>query len=227
MFKGRYPHSRSWCVRNDCIVLNRGSSKMRKVTNSISILFLVLGCMRLAIADTPTTQPSPSPFGNARKIIFICDAGDPMIIKMPTLRREVNSTIDGLRAIQSFSLIFMRQREFAESENGLRMATPGYKKKLREFMEGFMPGGRTDPIPAIKRAFEEKPTLIYLLADHDFPDGALLLQTVQDLNKDHRIKISTIAFVGEADKDTEFLKILKRIAQENDGVYKYVNAKDL
>jgi len=41
--------------------------------------------------------------------------------------------------------------------------------------------------------------------------------------KDDRIRINTIAFVGEGDKDTDFLTVLKQVAAESRGTYARVN----
>ncbi|HXE56255.1 MAG TPA: hypothetical protein VN541_24725, partial [Tepidisphaeraceae bacterium] len=87
--------------------------------------------------------------------------------------------------------------------------------------------GSTNPLPGLELAFHQHPDLIYLLTDGDFPDNKAVLDRIHQLDKDHRVKINTIAFVGDNDNDTDFMKLLKQIAQETGGVYRYVKESDL
>lgn len=167
--------------------------------------------------------------GNAKKIAFVCDASGSMLNKFSTLRRELSNTVQGLRPIQSFNIIFFQeQSKSALSDSGLVMATPENKLKATNYLEDKVtPRGETNPIPGLELAFQQKPELIYLLTDGDFPDNNAVLKRITELNKDHKVKINTIAFVSEADTDTDFMKLLDKIAKDNGGVYKYVKESDL
>jgi hypothetical protein len=167
--------------------------------------------------------------GNAKKIAFVCDASGSMLNKFSTLRRELGNTVQGLRPIQSFNIIFFQEQgRTALSDGGLVMATPENKLKATNYLEDKVtPRGETNPIPGLELAFQQKPELIYLLTDGDFPDNNAVLKRITELNKDHRVKINTIAFVGEADTDTDFQKLLDKIAKDNGGVYKFVKESDL
>jgi hypothetical protein len=167
--------------------------------------------------------------GNAKKIAFVCDASGSMLNKFSTLRRELSNTVQGLRAIQSFSIVFFQEQTFkALDENTLIMATPENKLKATSFLEDkIVPRGETNPIPGLEIAFKQKPELVYILTDGDFPDNAGVLKKIRELNRDHKVKVNTIAFVGEGDTDTDFMKLLKQIADENGGTYKHVKESDL
>jgi hypothetical protein len=167
--------------------------------------------------------------GNAKRIAFICDASGSMLNKFSTLRRELSNTVQGLQVIQSFNIIFFQEQTCTALDNNqLVMATPEDKLKATNFLEDKVtPRGETNPIPGIELAFKQKPELVYLLTDGDFPDNKAVLKRITELNRDHKVKINTIAFVGEADTDTEFMKLLQQIAKENHGVYKFVKESDL
>lgn len=167
--------------------------------------------------------------GNAHKIAFVCDASGSMLNKFSTLRRELTNTIQGLKPIQSFNLIFFQeQSRSALSDAGLIMATPENKLKATNYLEDKVtPRGETNPIPGIELAFQQKPDLIYLLTDGDFPDNKAVLKRIQELNRTAKIKINTIAFVGEGDNDTEFKAILQQIAKESGGNYNEKKESDL
>jgi hypothetical protein len=167
--------------------------------------------------------------GNAKRIAFVCDASGSMLNKFSTLRRELSNTVQGLRAIQSFSIVFFQEQSFkALDANSLVMATPENKLKATNFLEDkIVPRGETNPIPGLETAFKQKPELIYILTDGDFPDNNAVIKKIAELNRDHKVKVNTIAFVGASDTDTAFMAVLKKIAEENGGVYKYVKESDL
>ena len=167
--------------------------------------------------------------GNALRIAFVCDASGSMLNKFSTLKRELSKTVEGLKPVQSFDLIFFQEQDAtALNRDGLIMATPENKLKAETYLdEKVTPKGETNPIPAIDLAFKQKPQLVYLLTDGDFPDNEAVVKKIRELEKVSRIKINTIAFVGEADKDTAFMEVLKKIAQETGGVYKFVRENEL
>jgi hypothetical protein len=165
--------------------------------------------------------------GNAKKIAFVCDASGSMLSKFSTLRRELSKSIRVLSPVHSFSLIFFQKQTCIYLDQNLMMATPDAKLRADKFLETVTPREETNPIPALELAFKEKPDLIYLLTDGDFPDNAAVLNRIHQLDKDAKVKINTIAFVADTDNDTEFMALLKQIAQETGGVYRYVRESDL
>ena len=152
-----------------------------------------------------------------------------MLNKFGTLRRELGNTIQGLRPIQSFNIVFFQEQGYSLFDrNGLVTANSENKLKAANYLEGrITPRGETNPIPGIDIAFRQKPELIYLLTDGDFPDNGAVLQAIRSLNKDHKVRVNTIAFVSDADTDTQFTQLLQRIADENGGHYRYVKESKL
>jgi hypothetical protein len=197
----------------------------QRLMTAVLFAFCLLCAPRIMAADArpPATRPSH----NLRQVVFVCDGSDSMAGKIATLRRELVNTIDGLRPTQSFNIIFMRDKSCAKVSDELLLATPANKQRGEKFINDFKPGGKTDPMPALKAAFRLQPTIIYLLCDHDWPDMSHLPVQIAEMNREHKVKVDTIAFMGEADKDTEFMKILDRIAKDNGGVYKFVKESDL
>ena len=173
---------------------------------------------------SPATQPGEL---RGKGIAFVCDASDTMIPKIDVVRRELANTLDGMRPIDKFGVIFMRAKGCAQLDTRLLPATPANKEKGKTFVAAFKPGGSTDPIPAVEAAFKAKPDCIYLLADHDFPDGPALVARIGALNRDRSVKVNTIALLGQDDHDTDFMKALQRIAEESKGTYRFVKASDL
>ena len=68
------------------------------------------------------------------------------------------------------------------------------------------------------------PQLIYMLTDGDFPDNNRVIEEIRKLNKDKKVKINTIAFM---DRGEQYEKLLKQIADENGGLFKFVSDAEL
>lgn len=179
-----------------------------------------------------------SPFmgisGNAKKIVYICDATGTMLgLKFELLKQQLAKAIDILKPVQGFNVIFFKggstDAEWAKAlANALLPATPMNKQKaFKEINETSVLGNGTNPIPAIKQAFSQKPQLIYFLTDGEFNNFASyddVLNEVAKLNADKSVKINTILMMGEDSKAEE---TLRKMAKDNGGVFKKVLESDL
>jgi hypothetical protein len=169
-----------------------------------------------------------SPFmgvsGNAMKVVYLCDSSGSMMNKFDTLRQELRKAADGLKPIQAFDIIFFSEDTFVALDKQLMLATPEVKRKAYDFLDKTAPHGSSDPIPGLRAAFSTQPQLIYMLTDGDFPNNAQLLEEIRKLNKDKKVKINTIAFM---DRGEEYEKLLKQIADDNGGLFKFVSDSEL
>ncbi|HEY8667032.1 MAG TPA: hypothetical protein VIL86_10220 [Tepidisphaeraceae bacterium] len=169
-----------------------------------------------------------SPFmgisGNARLVAYVCDASGSMMSQFDNLRAELHKAVDVLKPIQSFSIVFFQDANCASVDAKLLPAVPDNKRRAYDFLDKVSAHGSTNPLPGLKLAFDQKPQLIYLLTDGDFPSNDEVRKYIRERNKDHSVKINTIAFVGN---DESYLKFLKELASENGGTFKYVAADDI
>lgn len=162
--------------------------------------------------------------GQPDRIIFLCDNSGSILNKYATLRRQLSKAVAGLQRAQSFNLIFMGEADCTKFSPEPVKATAEDKQAADTFLEDKVtPRGETNPILALETAFAQKPQMIFLLTDGDFPDNQAVMKRVTELNARHQIRINTVAFVSEADTDTDFVKLLQQIARENGGIYKHVN----
>jgi hypothetical protein len=169
-----------------------------------------------------------SPFmgvsGNAMKVVYLCDSSGSMMNKFDTLRQELRKACDGLKPVQAFDIIFFSEDKFLALDRELLLAVPETKRKAYDFLDKTAPHGSSDPIPGIQAAFKAGPQLIYILTDGDFPNNDQVIQEIRKLNKDKKVKINTIAFM---DRGEAYEKLLKQIADENGGLFKFVSDTDL
>lgn len=178
-----------------------------------------------------------SPFmgigGNALRVAYVCDASGSMVDKIDVLKAELVRSIEVLKPIQSFNVIFFNSKRFAADERSLLVATPQSKRKCAGFIQGVAPMASTDPLPALDLAFKQNVQLIYLLTDGDFenPDNRAVRDHLRKLNPQKRVKVNTIAFVSDRDDATmtrarDFVDFLALLARENGGVSRVVATSD-
>jgi hypothetical protein len=173
------------------------------------------------------------PGGNARTVVFVCDASGSMINTFGSLKAELVKAVLHLKSVHAFNIIFFQDEKFAAlDEKGLVFATPDNKQRAVRWLDTIATTGTTDPIPAIEQAFRNKPQLIYLLTDADFPDNNAVRTAVSRLNADKQTRINTIIFtMGDATPDdgvsNAFLALMKQIAKDNGGVFSRVKESAL
>lgn len=168
--------------------------------------------------------------GNARTVVFVCDASGSMIQTFSSLKQELTKAVTGLKAVQGFNIVFFQDEKAASMDDNLILATPENKKKAFNFLDDVSTAGTTNPIPGIEIAFKNKPQLIYLLTDADFPDNSAVQAAVRRLNAAKQTKVNTIAFISgdESDELSQgFVELMKNIAQENGGQFKLVKESEL
>jgi hypothetical protein len=167
--------------------------------------------------------------GNARTVVFVCDASGSMINTFSSLKAELVKAISRLKSIQGFNVIFFQDEKAAALDSGLLFATPENKRKAFQWLDTITTTGTTNPIPGIDMAFRNRPQLIYLLTDGDFPDNNAVKAAIQRLNNGKQTRVNTIIFVSEADSDTSqsFIDLMKAIAKDNGGVYAHVKESEL
>jgi uncharacterized protein with von Willebrand factor type A (vWA) domain len=137
------------------------------------------------------------------------------------VRVELRKSIAGLRRSQRFHVIFFNAGPPVENRpNKLVPATTSQQQRLFEFLATIQAEGGTDPIPAMARAFEVKPDLVYFLTDGDF--DPLLLEKLRQWNRDKRVRIFTLAYVSQAGR-----VLLEQIAREHDGEFKFISEHDI
>ena len=171
-----------------------------------------------------------SPFmgvsGNAMKVAYVSDSSGSMLGLFDTLRVELRKAVDTLKPIQGFNIIFFSEDVFLSlDKQSLLLATPENKRKAYDFLDRLTPHGSSNPVSGIRAAFQMQPQLIYMLTDGEFTNNDEIINEIRKLNANKKVKINTIAF-GE-NQDPSFINFLKKIADENGGVFRHVRESDL
>ncbi len=180
-------------------------------------------CTFIGVADT------------GKRIAYICDSSGSMLTIFDVLRVEIVKSVDALNPEQSFNVMFF-QSDGLRAVDGKAMlpVTPQNKRRLRDFLDyGIYVKGETDPMPALKFAFQQELDVIYLLTDGDFngPGNDAVVKFCKENIKAGKPRINTLAFIIKDSKDKpdgmEFVKALKAIAKDSGGTFKVVTEDDM
>jgi len=157
----------------------------------------------------------------AKKTVYIIDRSGSMTDSIDFVKYELKRSIRGLDDSQEFHIIFYSSGPPVEMPTQrLVSATDRNKQLAFEFINGILPQGETDPSKALERAFSCQPDVIYLLTDGEF--NKTLVGFVKRLNVGGKVTVHTIGFLYQTGE-----QVLKQIANDNNGTYKFVSEKDL
>ncbi len=159
----------------------------------------------------------------ARRIVYVVDRSGSMMGVFDDLRTELKNSIDRLRKSQKYHVIFYSTDPPVEAPPArLVNAIRASKERTFAFIDETQPAGMTQPIEAMRRAFQLKPDLIYFLSDGDIPEAELLKANLLEWNRDEDVRIFTIAYVSPAGR-----QLLEEIAREHNGSFRFVSEYDL
>jgi len=157
----------------------------------------------------------------AHKIAYIVDRSGSMTDSIDYVKYELKRSIGELDENTEFHVIFYSSGPPVEMPTRrLVSATDNNKKAAFEFIDSIVAQGETDPSKALEKAFAVGADLIYLLTDGEFDREIVGL--VKRLNATGKTTVHTIGFIYKTGEP-----ILKEIAAQNGGNYKFVSEADL
>ena len=173
--------------------------------------------------------PSPTIFPlveqTSGKIVYVVDRSGSMTDSIDFVKAELTRSVAELGEDVEFHVIFYSSGPPVEMPTRrLVHATQRNKGLAYEFIDRIVPEGETDPSKALQRAFAVRPELIYLLTDGEFDRG--IIDLVKRLNAGGRARVFTIGFLY-TQPGTTAEGVLKQIARQNGGEYKFVSEQDL
>jgi hypothetical protein len=155
------------------------------------------------------------------KIVYVVDRSGSMTDSIDFVKYELKRSVGELGEAKEFHVIFYSTGPPVEMPTRrLVNGTERNKQLAFEFIDGVIAAGETDPSKALERAFDCKPDLVYLLTDGEF-DRAII-DLVKRLNVGGKVIVHTIGFLYKTGES-----VLKQIAEENHGNYKFVSEQDL
>ena len=158
--------------------------------------------------------------GSGKRIVYVIDYSGSMHQggRLAAAAHELIKSVEKLGTKRKFFVIFYDDDAEPMPKKNL---IPGRKKNvtwLKGWMGTVRGGGGTDPTDAMLQALRLEPDTIWLLSDGGFSDS--VCQAIQAANPEKKVCINTIAFYDRTGEP-----VLKRIAQENRGDYRFVPAQ--
>ena len=151
------------------------------------------------------------------KFVFVVDRSGSMTgAKLDAAKAELIRAVQGLRRAMKFYVIFFHRTHEPMPAKELVRATEAAKRKHLAWVRQISAAGDTDPTSAMMLALSLKPDVVWLLSDGIFDRAAA--DVIRNANADRRTQIHTIAFYSR-----EGERVLRRIAQENHGRYRFVS----
>jgi len=166
--------------------------------------------------------------GNAHHIVYLIDRSGSMFDTFDAVKHEIADSVGQLKPPQDFHVILFSDGAPLEKHPiCLTPANEKYKLMLADFLSKVRAERTTNPVKAIARAFDvlaranRRPgKIIYMLTDGAFPDNQAVLDVIRRRNIKKGVLINTFLYglrppVAEA--------VMKKIARENGGRYRYVS----
>ena len=152
-----------------------------------------------------------------RRFVFVTDcSGSMQGDRLQRLKEELRESISMLNPRVEFFIIFFNDIAEPMPSRGCVKATPKQVERYLDWADSVPSSGGTDPSEAMAIGLRLRPSAVFLLTDGVF-DSQSTLDAIEQNNKDRRVQINTIA-IGERGSES----ILRRIAEQNRGTYRYV-----
>jgi hypothetical protein len=155
----------------------------------------------------------------ARRVVFVIDGTGSMMSRFEEAQAAVGRAIADLKPGQSFNCVFFAEGDVAAFQKGPVAATDANKASFVGYLRRLSPHGAADPTAALRLAFTQGADTVYLVTDGDFPNSAQVLPEIRRLNTGHRATIHTIGAI-EADDPME--RLVRAIAEEGGGTFRYL-----
>ena len=150
------------------------------------------------------------------KFVYVVDrsgsmSGQPLSAAKNELMRSIMNMDDGME----FFVFFYNTEPLGMPGGELVKAGKSNIAEAMAWIDGVSSGGGTDPLSTMKHALSLKPDAIWLLSDGQFSQE--LAEAIARENPGRRVVIHTIGYFSRAGE-----AVLKKIAAENDGKYRFV-----
>jgi hypothetical protein len=107
----------------------------------------------------------------ATRIVYVVDASGSMVSSLPSVVKELKRSLQQLGQGQWFQVLMFREGSverpsglWGVAEDALIRATDENRRAVYRWLDGVVASRRGDPGPAIERAMEFRPDLVFLLS---------------------------------------------------------------
>jgi len=158
---------------------------------------------------------------SGKRIVYVVDCS--LSMRGPRWRAAREELVRSLRALKrdvSFLVVFFSDDCYPMPGSTLQLATPGNIEIAANWIESTSLGWGTKPLASVQLAYAQEPDAIFLLTDGEFADRTA--KFLRDENSEKGPKMASVHTIAFQSRDG--IRLLKRIARENSGQFRYVPA---
>ncbi len=175
-------------------------------------------------------DPNWAPGGKA-DVVYVLDRSGSMAMGglFDAMCRELIQSLSGFEpGYQRYHVVFFGDGTCHEAPGrGLTEPTDGELLQTARWVDTLKASGQTDPTRALNRAFDvlsrrrdkTRGAVIFLLTDAAFPDNEEVTKLIGRRNRNKHVRIHTLLL---GSRPTVAVDVMKQIASENGGKYKYI-----
>ena len=153
------------------------------------------------------------------RFVFIIDKSGSMMAqsRFQRAKAELVRTLRSLPPEARFMVYFFSDGFEKLPVNTMPAAVPENIRMAENWINGRRVGGTTHPVGAIADGFRLQPDTVWLLTDGRFNRDDQVLNLLRQVNPNAKARINTVAIMDPAGE-----KVLKQIAGQHDGTYRFV-----
>ena len=220
-------------------VLPQFLSSSKRRAGPVGAVRALFGREGLGGTETGSGKGGAEFFGvkaTGNKFVFVVDSSRSMIgPKWVDACNELLAAVERLKPNQKFYVIFFDAfahplpnpaNIFQPNQPILMQAGKDNVALLKQFISGIQLGFETKPFMAVRMAMQLEPDAIYLLSDGEFRDGtAKFLKRNNKIKLKDRLKMPAVVVHTIGFHSRRGQRVLRRIAKDNGGTYKYVKGR--
>jgi hypothetical protein len=161
--------------------------------------------------------------GPVRNLLFVVDAGESMRERLTLIAPELQKAVEAMPPGTAFNVLLAAQDRVTIFRPQPVVPTPDLAQALGSFMRSYTPRGGSELWPALDEAFNQRPSMIWLVCGSEVADPATFLKRLGAADPQRRTRINTtaalpdVAQAATSPKAATLVDLLTRIAADYHG----------
>jgi Mg-chelatase subunit ChlD len=182
---------------------------------------------RAAQARNPGARRAPTQnvtAGPVRNLLFVVDAGESMRERLSLIAPELQKAVAAMPPGTAFNVLLAAQDRVTIFRPQPVAPTQDVAQALGSFMRSYTPRGGSELWPALEEAFNQRPSMIWLVAGSEVADPATFLKRLSGADPQRRTRVNTTVALPDvaqsaatSPKAASLVDLLTRIAADYHG----------
>jgi hypothetical protein len=162
--------------------------------------------------------------GEGNKFVYVFDRSESMYGRqLESAKAELIGSLEHLERLNQFAIIFYNNGQSAFPAKRLAFGNDAGRKQARSYIGGITATGATNHFPALMKAVQLSPDVIFLLTDGEQHNDPTYdeLRRIRTANSGTQIHVIQFVLGGVSTRGNA----LVQLARENGGKHKYINTQ--